>query len=258
MKKRICLILYGMLLLGVLLGVENLFGSQVDWLGQHTAFPETFRQNFYETGRLIPEILFGLGGGQNAFHFVYYGLCSPLIWLSYALPFVDMTVYIISMSILLYLAGGLLVYRFLRHHFDDTKAFFAALLFLTLPPVTYQFHHHIMFVWYLPFFALALMGLDSYFEKQKTGWFVISAFCMILTNYYFSVGALIFLFAYAVYWMLKKGRLDWKIIILFDIPVLLSGFVLLPTAYTLMANERGGGVGTDDKSACSVFGRNIL
>lgn len=240
MKKRICLILYGMLLLGVLLGVENLFGSQVDWLGQHTAFPETFRQNFYETGRLIPEILFGLGGGQNAFHFVYYGLCSPLIWLSYALPFVDMTVYIISMSILLYLAGGLLVYRFLRHHFDDTKAFFAALLFLTLPPVTYQFHHHIMFVWYLPFFVLALMGLDSYFEKQKTGWFVISAFCMILTNYYFSVGALIFLFAYAVYWMLKKGRLDWKIIILFDIPVLLSGFVLLPTAYTLMANGRGG------------------
>lgn len=240
MKKRICLIIYGMLLLGVLLGVGNLFGSQVDWLGQHTAFPETFRQNFYETGCLIPEFLFGLGGGQNAFYFVYYGLCSPLIWLSYALPFVDMTVYIISMSILLYLAGGLLMYRFLSHHFDETKAFFAALLFLTLPPVTYQFHHHIMFVWYLPFFILALMGLDSYFEKQKIGLFVISTFCMILTNYYFSVGALIFLFVYAVYWMLKKGKWDWKSLLIFAIPVLLSGFLVLPTAYTLLTNGRSG------------------
>ena len=73
MKKHLILIAYGLLILGLLLGFGNLFGSRVDWLGQHIVFPDTFRQAFYESGQLIPNFLFGIGGGQNAFNFVYYG-----------------------------------------------------------------------------------------------------------------------------------------------------------------------------------------
>lgn len=256
MKKHLILIAYGLLILGLLLGFGNLFGSRVDWLGQHIVFPDTFRQAFYENGQLIPNFLFSIGGGQNVFNFIYYGFLSPGILFSYLLPFVDMTTYIIVLSILSYLASGVLVYRFLKHHFDETKAFWAAILFMTLPPMTYHFHRHIMFVWFLPFFIMALMGLDRYFEKKRSGMFILSAFFMILTNYYFSVGGLVFLFVYAVYRLLmpeynpqgellviksdklRTAKRIMNSVILFAIPVLMSCFVLLPTAYTLFANGR--------------------
>lgn len=246
MKKKLIIILYGMAVLAIMLGTGNLFGSEVDWLGQHIVFPDTFRQAFYESGQLIPNFLFGIGGGQNIFHFIYYGFLSPGILLSYLLPFVDMTLYIICFSILMYLASGLLAYQFLKYHFDETKAFWAALLFLTLSPMTYHFHHHIMFVWYLPFFILALMGIDRSFDKKKNGLFIVSVFCMIMTNYYFSVGGLIFLFIYVIYRILQDDSLSWKSffvrffrnVFLFLIPVFLSAFVLLPTAYALFSNGR--------------------
>ena len=97
------IVIYGITLIAVMLGVNNLFGSTVDWLGQHIVFPDLFRQAFYESGQIIPNFFFQIGGGQNAFLFTYYGFLSPVIILSYLLPFVDMTTYIISASIVLYL-----------------------------------------------------------------------------------------------------------------------------------------------------------
>lgn len=252
-KKKIVhyfiIVLYGILLLGILTGTGNLFGSRVDWLSQHTVFPDTFRQIFYESGTLVPEFLFDIGGGQNIFHFAYYGLLSPLILPSYVLPFIDMTTYIICMSVASYLVSGCLVYEFLQKQFRKESALWAGILFLTLPPMTFHFHRHVMFVWYMPFFILALMGIDRYFEKKKSGLFVISVCCMILTNYMFSVGCLVFLFAYAVFQILKKEHFLWKefgkiifeSIILFLIPVFMTAFLLLPTAYGLFSNERSGG-----------------
>lgn len=241
-KKYLLLILYGMIVLAVMVGVGNLFGSQIDWLGQHVVFPDAFRQSFYESGQLIPNFLFDIGGGQNTFNFSYYGFLSPGVLLSYLFPFIDMTTYIICFCIVSYLVSGILMYRFLKYHFDDTKAFFVAMLFMTLPPMTYHFHRHIMFVWYMPYFILGLIALDRYYDKKKSGLFIISVFCMILTNYYFSVGGLIFLFIYSVYRILQTDPFEWKVflkhisksIFLFIIPVLMSAFILLPTAYTLL------------------------
>lgn len=240
------IVIYGIILIAVMLGVNNLFGSTVDWLGQHIVFPDLFRQAFYESGQIIPNFLFQIGGGQNAFLFTYYGFLSPVILLSYLLPFVDMTTYIISASIVLYLLTGVLVYKFLRHHFREMHACLSAIIFLTISPINYHFHHHIMFVWYLPFLIMALIGLDRYFEKGKSLLFIVSTFCLILTNYYFSVGSLICLFVYAVYNILKddafRGRKCFRkflhTVYLFIIPVLLSAFVLFPTAYALFSNSR--------------------
>ena len=240
------IVIYGSALLTMMLGNGNLFGSTVDWLGQHIVFPDLFRQTFYESGQLIPNFLFQIGGGQNAFLFTYYGFLSPVILLSYFLPFVDMTTYMICASIVLYLLTGILIYVFLRHHFSETKAFLSAIIFLTLSPVNYHFHHHIMFVWYLPFLITGLIGLDRYFEKKKSLLFISGTFCLILTNYYFSVGSLVCLFVYAVYNILKDDKLRWRnlfnrfwhIVYMFIIPVLLSAFVLLPTAYALFTNSR--------------------
>ena len=83
-------------------------------------------------------------------------------------------------------------------------------------------------------------------EKGKFLLFIISTFLMIMTNYYFSVSALVFLFVYAVYLLLKQneklGKEFFKnaanVVFIFAIPVLLCGFLLLPTAYQIMGNSR--------------------
>ena len=61
------------------------FGSKVDWISQHSVFPDYFRQQFYDTGD-FSEFALDIGGGQNIYHFAYYGLYSPVFWLSYLLP----------------------------------------------------------------------------------------------------------------------------------------------------------------------------
>ena len=54
-----------------------LAGSEVDWLGQHSVFPDYFRKLFYETKTLFPQFAAELGGGQNIYNFAYYGLFNP-------------------------------------------------------------------------------------------------------------------------------------------------------------------------------------
>ncbi len=43
--------------------IEKIFGSRVDWLSQHSVFPEYFRQHFYDTGNLFPKFAANVGGG---------------------------------------------------------------------------------------------------------------------------------------------------------------------------------------------------
>ena len=71
-----------------------LYGSTVDWDNQHSVLPEYFRSRFYETGNLLPEFAPHIGGGQNIFHFSYYGFLSPVMLLSWLLPGVAMTDYV--------------------------------------------------------------------------------------------------------------------------------------------------------------------
>ena len=55
---------------------EKIFGSNVDWLSQHSVFPEYFRQQFYETGTVFPEFAANIGGGQNIYNFAIMAYIS--------------------------------------------------------------------------------------------------------------------------------------------------------------------------------------
>ena len=55
-------------------GRYGVFGANMDWISQHSVFPEYFRQQFYETGQFFPEFAANIGGGQNIYNFSYYGL----------------------------------------------------------------------------------------------------------------------------------------------------------------------------------------
>ena len=77
-------------------GRYGVFGSKVDWISQHSVLPDYFRQQFYNTGQLFPEFAANIGGGQNIYNFAYYGLYSPVVLISYFLPFVKMSDYMMA------------------------------------------------------------------------------------------------------------------------------------------------------------------
>ena len=151
-KKKmnyLTIILYSIILIIILKGKNHLYGSNIDWINQHTTITELFRNIFYETKRLIPNYLFNIGAGQNIFNYSYYGLMSPIILISYLLPFLDMKKYIELASIVLYIVTGILLYKFLLSKKNSTKlSLLSTISFQTFASITYHFHHHIMFVWY--------------------------------------------------------------------------------------------------------------
>ena len=92
----------------------GIFGSRVDWVSQHSVLPDYFRQRFYATGNLFPDIAWNLGGGQNIYNFSYYGLFSPIILFSYLLPFVPMDLYIMISSMAAYGVSAVLFYHWIK------------------------------------------------------------------------------------------------------------------------------------------------
>ena len=77
--NSIILILLFVLLILLMVDKGYLFGSTTDWDKQHTVFPEYFRSLFLETHDFFPDFAFQIGGGQNIYHFSYYGLFNPII-----------------------------------------------------------------------------------------------------------------------------------------------------------------------------------
>ena len=226
-------------------GRYGIFGAKVDWLSQHSVLPDYFRQQFYATGKLFPEFAANLGGGQNIYHFAYYGLYSPLILPSYLLPFVKMSDYIMAVSITGLTASVLRFYYWLKSRKTDAgTAFILSLMFLLAGPMIGQYSGQIMFVDYMPFLCLALIGVDRYFEQEKSGLFTVSVFLMIMTSFYFSIGGMLSLVLYGLhrYFEQREGNRVTVRSFLRDglcfvrsmiLAVLMSGFFLVPTALAL-------------------------
>ena len=229
----------------IFVGRYGIFGAKVDWLSQHSVLPDYFRQQFYATGKLFPEFAANLGGGQNIYHFAYYGLYSPLILPSYLLPFVKMSDYIMAVSITGLTASVLLFYYWLKSRKTDAgTAFILSLMFLLAGPMIGQYSGQIMFVDYMPFLCLALIGVDRYFKQEKSGLFTVSVFLMIMTSFYFSIGGMLSLVLYGLhrYFEQREGNRVTVRSFLRDglcfvrsmiLAVLMSGFFLVPTALAL-------------------------
>lgn len=263
----------------------GIFGSKVDWISQHSVFPDYFRQQFYETGKLFPEFAANIGGGQNIYNFAYYGLFSPLFLPSYALPFVKMSDYVMGMSFCCLLSSVLLLYHWLRtRNFSVKISFCSTLIFLLAGPVIHQSCSQIMFINYMPFLLLGFLSIDGYFQDcfQETSYLrthrilpfrrhfplICSLFLMIMTSFYFSIGGMLVLVLYGIY---RYGQLleylHQKIVIRnflidgihfltsFVIAICLSGVLLIPTAYALFGRSTADSTSTAESihSALDLF-----
>ena len=249
-------------------GRYGIFGAKVDWISQHSVIPELFRQQFYDTGNFFPDFTLQAGGGQNIYNFAYYGLYSPAILLSYLFPFVSMSDYIMAVSVgSLALSVMLLYYWLSRRGFNRKICFGVSLLFLLAGPMIVQSYSQIMFVNYMPWLLLSFLGADRYLDFVKIireeaklhlvregvrahTILIIGVWGMILTSFYFSIGGML---ALAVYGLCRYIKMEEKAegvakvtvwrdfikaaagyVFSMGISVLLSGILLVPTAYSLM------------------------
>ncbi len=241
-KDYVILVLVALIMILLTTKTSYIFGSDTDWINQHTIFPEYFRQMFYETKKLIPNLAFNYGGGENIFNFSYYGLLNPIILPSYFLPFIDMTTYIIGINILTIILSVILFYNFLlSHNIKREISLTTGILFVLSVPLIFHMHRHIMFVNYMPFLILSLMGVDKYLKSKRKNLLMISVFLMIMTSYYFSVSSLVVIFIYYLYNYLKKSKFNIidiiKFVLVLLIPILCSAVLLLPTLDTLLSGR---------------------
>lgn len=205
----------------------GVFGSKVDWISQHSVLPDYFRQQFYETGELFPEFAANIGGGQNIYNFAYYGLYNPILMLSYLLPSVKMSDYMMAVQFLSLLASVLLMYAWLgRRGFPQRIRAGVTVMFLLSGPMIYHSYSQVMFVNYMPFLITGLWGADRYFEceeactgglvlthgsrihggryagnvRRRSGiWIAASVCLMIMTSFYFSIGGMLVLVLYGIH-----------------------------------------------------------
>ncbi len=226
-------------------GRYGIFGSKVDWISQHSVLPDYFRQQFYQTGNPFPEFAPNIGGGQNIYNFSYYGLYSPIILVSYLLPFVKMGDYLMAASVCCLAAAAMLLYCWLaKRGFSMQIRFLVTIMYLLAGPMVFQSYGHIMFVNYMPFLCMAFLGIDSYFEKNHLALYTIGVFFMILSSFYFSIGGMLALVLYGLhrYFQINEDMHHTFLTFLRDgiyflLPmltaVLMSGILLLPTALAL-------------------------
>ena len=222
-------------------GRYGVFGANMDWISQHSVFPEYFRQQFYQTGQFFPEYAANIGGGQNIYNFSYYGLYNPIVLIAYLLPFVKMNDYLMAATVICLAASVCLLYGWLKkRRFSTEIALGVAVLFLLAGPMIYQSCHQIMFVQYMPFLLMAFQGVDQYWEKGKTGLYTLGVFLMILTSFYFSIAGMAAIFLYGWYDYPKgiRKRKLFGFVIPMIVAILSAGVLLVPTAYAIL--QRSG------------------
>lgn len=222
------------------------YGSTVDWISQHFRIPEYLRNLFYSTHSLFPNFAFNLGGGQNIYYLSYHGLFNPIIMLSYLFPFIKMVDYIIISNILLVILSCVMLYKWINNKFSSKVAFISTFIFLLAGPIIFHTHRHIMFNDYMLFLILALISVDKYFDTKDKKYLILNVSLIILTSYFYSVGALVTICIYALFKyisinpkykfkdMLKEG---FKFILILMVPILISSILLIPTVYTLMSGR---------------------
>ena len=219
------------------------YGAQTDWSNQHFAIPEYFRTRFYATGNLFPNFAMQLGSGQNIFNFAYYGLYSPVILLSFAFPWLSMATYLQISNILLTLLSAFLCYFWLRKWFVPNLSLFMAVLYLLAAPVIFHSHHHIMFVNYFPFLFWALFAVHHALEKRCSLSLIAASACILLTSFFFSVGAFFAILIYAIFLTLHQHHVHLFRQLMRTIGItclhlllgaILAAFLLLPVAWTLL------------------------
>lgn len=248
-----------LLLLFLPLGSGMFFGSEGDWYSQHVGIAESLRQTMLETGSIIPQYIH-IGGGSSIYDFAYYGLLRPDILLSCLIPDVDMKYVIAGYAVFEVLAGVNLCYFWLLRQKIQNKFAFAGAVLFAASTCFYHAHHQIMFVNFLPFLLLALLGVDRLLEKEKCGMLTAALFLIYIHSFYYAISCLVLVGVYTVYRILQDDTVckivkkrEWnrlkemlmgkigKLVFSFILSVLMAMILLLPTGLDILSTHKDAG-----------------
>lgn len=248
---HLCLTIIALIIMLLPLPDGILFGNDGDWYSQHVGIAESIRQTILETGSIIPQYIH-LGGGSNMYDFAYYGLLRPDILISCILQNVEMKYIIMTYAMVGVLASVNLCYIWLRKQSMSKRfSFFGSILFIA-STCFYQAHHQIMFINYMPFLLLALLGIDILLEKNKMSLLIVSLFFIYLHSFYYSISCIGVVCIYAVYRMyqrkegISKQKLI-KIMLAIFISICMAMVLLLPTGLDILSNKKDGGSSATQK-----------
>lgn len=206
---------------------------------EYISYSNYLRELFYNTKDLIPDFSLSLNNGTNIFNLVEYGFLNPIILISYLLPFISMTNYIIVSTIILIIISTILLYKFLHNHkYSSEVCFVSSYLYILSTSITYNSHNNLVLINYMPFLILSLIGVDKIFKENKSYLLIISLFLSLLINLKYSLLSIIVIIIYSVYKYLQRmNKPTLKTIISRAIsilgPILLSllcsSIIIIPT-----------------------------
>lgn len=235
----IALILTCLIISWFLIG-NKIFGNDIDWLNQHVAIADLLRSKMRATGTLIPLYISELMGGANPYNFAYYGLLRPDVIIGALFPSVPMLYLVAGYSFILMIATVILSYYFLIKNGIKEKIAWIVALFVFCSALFFQSHRQIMFVNYLPFLFLGLLGIDYFIEKNKISIFVLAGCLMICHSYFYSLVNVVVCFIYFFYksqWKPEKKKLC-RFIFSGIVIISITGILTIPTAFAILSNTK--------------------
>lgn len=249
----ICLICFVITLqqVGIPMLTGKFFGSEGDWISQHVAIAETLRDAMIQSKSLIPQFV-QLGAGSSVYNFSYYGLLRPDVIGACFFPQIPVRYVIAGYALLGIYASGILTYIWLRKkNLQNKIALFGALM-LSSSTAFYHAHHQIMFINYMPFLLLAMIGVDRIIEKKKSSVLIFSCLMICMHSFYYAPACIFVIGLYSVSQCIEcTSRVEKKrmgnIAIAIAIAIGVAMILLLPTALEIISGSKDGGQFADQR-----------
>lgn len=229
---------------------NEFFGSEGDWISQHVGAAENIRQMVLSTGSIFPQYSTA-GGGCNIYDYAYYGLYRPEVLLSCMFPRIEMKYFIAGYALLCMMLSVNLCYLWLsRKKLSPRYAVFASLL-LSCASCFFHAHHQIIFVNYLPYLLMALMGIDRLIERNRSGLMIFGLAMICFHSFYYAPCCFVVCLLYGLDQMKQTADLS-KQSVFFSalrnafLAIGIGGVLLLPTGLNILSTTKDAGAFMDE------------
>lgn len=236
--------------LGPALLSGSFFGYGSDWISQHLPLAESLRQAMLQSGRLIP-LYMELGGGTSIYDFAYYGLLRPDILLGCLLPNVGMEYILAGYSLAELVLSTNLMFRWLYHQGKNEKASAAATVIFLSATCFYHAHNQLMFVNYIPFLILTLIGIDKMAQNGKGGLVTAGLVLIYFHSFYYAISCLAVCVLYVVHVSMRKSSAGTfqssnrhfflKLLFYVVLSIGIGAVLLLPSGLDILSGGKDGG-----------------
>ncbi|WP_251616936.1 YfhO family protein [Senimuribacter intestinalis] len=243
------LLLTGLTFLLLYLPVEQgaIFGSEGDWYSQHVGAAEALRQTMLSAGGIFPQFV-GLGGGINAYDLAYYGLLRPDVLLSCLLPNVEMKEIISVYAAVGAVASVNITYLWLKGKNFTVRLAATGAILMAAATCFFHAHHQIMFINYMPFLVLALLGIDRILAGKNGLLLTIALFFICIHSFYYAPTCMVVCFLYYLHQLVNSGnttkealKMTGKTAFAVTLAICLAAVLLIPTGLAILSTEKDAG-----------------